>query len=138
MAWPTFASKNTTLLHQLEDTIARYTKEQQESAHEKEQCLKRQVEIWSIGSASSAASLEGEYKDAAGRVSYLVKKLLCLDEHLRQLKLARYHCENGDCRRAEEVLAVQDPCKVISDDNLQVDHYQQILTDSEKKDIDLI
>lgn len=118
MAWSLGGKKEdiSALLKQAEDAVIEYTAQITALSQEKDSYLKRQVEIWSVSTADTSAAFEAEYKNAASRVALDVKKVICLEEHIKKLKLALFHAKNGDATRLKEVLAVTDPCANVSAD----------------------
>lgn len=99
------------LLTQADAALARFEKDHAGFVAEKDEKMKRQVELWSVLTPSEA--LKNEYKMVSSHIAFLIKKMMCLDEHIKQLKLARYHAQNGDTARLKQILEIQDPCKAI-------------------------
>lgn len=102
------------LLKQGEEALANFEKEIAQLNSEKDSMMRRQVEIWSVSSNESNQGLEGEYKTAARCVALNVKKILCLEEHIKKIRLAQFHAKNGDMTAMKEVLAAGDPCVNIT------------------------
>ncbi len=69
--------------------------------------MQRQVELWSI--LTPSPELEKEYRTVTTAIAVLVKKVLVLEEHLKRLRLARHHCQDGECKDLTALLAMADP-----------------------------
>ena len=117
MAW-LFAKKADTsaVLAAGEQAVAAFEQEKAKLEIEKDSQMHRQVEIWSVSSADSSQGLEAEYKKAATGVAYNVKRILCLDEHIKKVRMGIFHAKNGDATRLAEILKVTDPCANIKPD----------------------
>lgn len=102
------------LLKQSEEAIVAYEQQIAQLNTDKDSKMRRQVEIWSVASSESNQGLETEYKDAAMGVALNVKKVLCLEEHIKKIRLAQFHAKNGDSNSLKEVLSVEDPCANIT------------------------
>jgi hypothetical protein len=112
MVWNPFnITTGATLLEQSEEAIAAFEVELAGYTKEKEQKTRRQVELWSVLTPSE--SLRSEYRDVSTHVAFLVKKMICLEAHLKELKLARYHAQNGNIERLEKALSITDPCENV-------------------------
>jgi hypothetical protein len=98
------------LLKQADEAIAGFEKEIAHLNAEKDSLMRRQVEIWSVSSSESNQGMETEYKDAAQGVALNVKKVLCLEEHIKKVRLALFHAKNGDDKGLKDVLSIEDPC----------------------------
>jgi hypothetical protein len=111
MAWPFGGKSNSdTLLRRVTAAIATFDHEKQVIEQAKTSQLRRQVEIWSVSTAQSTGGMDGEYRSAAEGVSLAAHQLVCLDEHLRKLRLAEFHLKNGKSEGVEELLSVSNPC----------------------------
>lgn len=104
------------LLKQGEDAIVAFEAEIVRLNTEKDSMMRRQVEIWSVSSSDSNQGMESEYKTAAQGVALNVKKVLCLEEHIKKIRLALFHAKNGDKNSLKEVLSIEDPCKNVTAD----------------------
>lgn len=99
--------------------IAQVERQREELLREKEDKLARQVELWSILTPTS--DLEAEYRAVSADIAFIIKKVMCLDDHLEKLKVARYHCKSGDCGVLSRLLKGGDPCRNLAPDVPKVD-----------------
>ncbi|MBU6389504.1 hypothetical protein KGQ71_03235 [Patescibacteria group bacterium] len=76
------------LLARGEETAAFFTAKLKEYSDEKEQLLRRQVELWQIFNLSP--DLESEYRQVSSRISLLANKILSTEKYLEKLKLGLY------------------------------------------------
>ena len=104
------------ILKKGEEAIAAFEKEITRLNTEKDSMMRRQVEIWSVSNSDSNAGMESEYKAAAQGVALNVKKALCLEEHIKKIRLALFHAKNGDKNTLKDILAIDDPCKNVTAD----------------------
>jgi hypothetical protein len=114
MGWTLFKGSSGDLVTQADAAIAAFKAENTDASRQKDNKMRRQVEIWSLKEASPG--LEQEYKNVASEVAYLVKKILCLDQHIKDLQLAKFHFQNGSANRLKELLNIADPCANITSD----------------------
>ncbi|HSI20290.1 MAG TPA: hypothetical protein VLA04_01085 [Verrucomicrobiae bacterium] len=118
MGWPFGGTKEdtATLLKQAAEAIVLFEREREKLSLEKDSMMRRQVEIWSVSTTDSSGGLDSEYKKAAGSVAFNVKRLLCLEEHVKKLRLAEFHAKNGNITPLKEVLTITDPCSNVQSD----------------------
>lgn len=106
-------NKGGDILKQAEEAIINFETEIARLNAEKDSQMRRQVEIWSVSNSDSNQGMENEYRTAASGVALNVKKVICLEEHVKKLRLAQFHAKNGDKKMMEETLAITDPCANI-------------------------
>lgn len=109
-----FGKNSQSQIDDAEQAITKFTAQKELFEREKQEKMQRQVELWSVMTPSS--DLESEYKEVTGQVALLVKKLLTLEEYLKQLQLAKFHCKSGQCADLTKLLLVSDPTASISAD----------------------
>jgi hypothetical protein len=102
---------NTGLVSQADSAITQFRTRLQSLEREKTEKTNRQVDLWSILTPSPES--EEEYKQVTADIGYLIRQTLCLEEHLRALTVARYHCRQGQCSVLSQLLALGDPCQNI-------------------------
>ncbi len=122
MAW-LFGSKENgdEIIAAGEAAVAKFEYEKRMMEEEKESMLRRQVEIWSVSSSESSQGLEDEYKRAAGGVAFNVKRIICLEEHVKELRLALFHAKKGEFDRLKKALEVEDPCSAVTPEVAKVE-----------------
>lgn len=125
MAWNPFKPDGSPggIIEQANQAVAKFEAEHAELEVEKTKKMQRQVELWSVMTPSD--ELRNEYKAVSAHIAFVIKKMLCLDAHLKELKLARYHAQNGNEERLEKALAIVDPCVNIAPSISEL-AYQQV------------
>jgi hypothetical protein len=101
------------ILKQSDEALVGFEQQIAKLNTEKDSLMRRQVEVWSVSTADSNQGMETEYRDAAVGVALNVSKIMCLEAHIKKLRLAQYHAKNGDGKSLEEVMSIGDPCANI-------------------------
>jgi hypothetical protein len=104
----------TVIVAQANEMLVAFENEKLRLQNEKDSLLRRQVEIWSVSSSDSNQGMEVEYKKAATGVAFAIKRVLCLEEHVKKMRMAIFHAEKGDTSKLEKLLEVIDPCANIT------------------------
>lgn len=100
--------------------LVRFEKQTEELTQLKNERMQRQVELWSV--LTPSADLEEEYRKVTADIAYIIKKTLALQEHIKKLRLATFHCKNGHCDNLKQLLTISDPTTEVSPEVPQV-HY---------------
>lgn len=106
------------LVQQAELVSTQLAIRQVEIAKDKDAKTHRQVELWSV--LTPSPDLERDYKNVTLEIAILIKQSLAIEDYLKQLHLARFHCQENDCEELTRLLSI-DPCANITPDQQPLD-----------------